>query len=44
MCTALNINLEEVAQYNIEKLVKRYPEGFKTDDSVNRVQENEENV
>lgn len=44
MCTTLNINLEEVAEYNIQKLVKRYPEGFKTEDSVNRVQENEENV
>ncbi len=44
MCTTLNINLEEVSEYNIQKLVKRYPEGFKTEDSVNRVQENEENV
>jgi NTP pyrophosphatase (non-canonical NTP hydrolase) len=44
MCTALNIDMKEVAQYNIEKLVKRYPEGFKTEDSVNRVEENEENV
>jgi NTP pyrophosphatase (non-canonical NTP hydrolase) len=44
MCTTLNINLEEVAEYNIQKLVNRYPDGFKTEDSVNRVQENEENV
>lgn len=44
MCTALNINLEEVAEYNIEKLLKRYPEGFKTDNSVNREKENEEDV
>lgn len=44
MCTTLNINLEEVAEYNIEKLLKRYPEGFKTDDSVNREKDNEENV
>jgi NTP pyrophosphatase (non-canonical NTP hydrolase) len=43
MCTTLNISLEEVAQYNIEKLLKRYPEGFKTEDSINRVENNEKN-
>jgi NTP pyrophosphatase (non-canonical NTP hydrolase) len=36
MCTVLNIHLDEVAQYNIQKLVKRYPDGFKIQDSVNR--------
>ena len=44
MCSVLDVSLEEVAQYNIEKLIKRYPEGFTEQDSVNRVEENEENV
>lgn len=36
---ALGINLEEVAQINIEKLKKRYPEGFSVERSVNRVED-----
>ena len=34
--TALDIPLEEVLQRNIEKLRRRYPEGFSTEHSVNR--------
>ncbi len=34
--TVLNVDLEEVLSRNIEKLKKRYPEGFSTDKSVNR--------
>lgn len=30
------ITLEEVAQYNLDKLTKRYPEGFSHDASRNR--------
>ena len=33
---ALEIPLEDIFQANIEKLAKRYPEGFSTDRSVNR--------
>lgn len=34
----LGTSLEEIAKMNIDKLKKRYPEGFSTDASVNRVQ------
>ena len=34
--TALDIGLDEVLDANIEKLRKRYPEGFATDKSQNR--------
>lgn len=34
--TALNITLESVAQYNIDKLRKRYPAGFNSERSINR--------
>ncbi|KHO39095.1 nucleotide pyrophosphohydrolase [Clostridium tetani] len=37
---SLDINLEEVAKHNINKLEKRYPNGyFKVEHSVNRVEE-----
>ena len=35
-CTALNIDLENVLSQNIEKLKKRYPEGFDSDRSIHR--------
>ena len=35
--TALDLPLEEILQANIDKLKKRYPEGFDTERSVNRV-------
>lgn len=34
--TALDVTLEEVLSQNIEKLKKRYPQGFKVEKSVNR--------
>ena len=34
--TALDIGLDEVLEANIEKLRKRYPEGFATEKSQNR--------
>ncbi len=34
--TALDISLEEVLALNIEKLKKRYPEGFDKEKSINR--------
>ena len=33
---ALGVTLEEVLQKNIDKLKARYPDGFKTSDSLNR--------
>lgn len=34
--TAIGYKLEDIFQMNIDKLQKRYPEGFSTDNSVNR--------
>ena len=36
--TALGLSLEDVLAANIEKLKKRYPEGFDTERSVNRAE------
>ena len=35
-CTALNVKLEDVLTKNIEKLKKRYPEGFDSFRSIHR--------
>jgi NTP pyrophosphatase (non-canonical NTP hydrolase) len=32
----LNISLEDIARANIEKLMKRYPQGFRAECSLNR--------
>lgn len=37
--TALDISLEEVLSMNIEKLKKRYPDGFESEKSINREKE-----
>lgn len=37
--TALDITLEEVLSQNIEKLKKRYPQGFEVEKSVGRKEE-----
>jgi NTP pyrophosphatase (non-canonical NTP hydrolase) len=34
--TAAGLNLDEIAQENVDKLFKRYPEGFSQKDSINR--------
>lgn len=34
--TALDVSLEEVLEGNIEKLRRRYPEGFSTEQSIHR--------
>lgn len=34
--TALDLNLEDIFQANIENLKKRYPEGFEKEKSINR--------
>ncbi|WP_270943123.1 nucleoside triphosphate pyrophosphohydrolase family protein [Romboutsia lituseburensis] len=36
ICNVLDISIEEVAKSNIEKLMKRYPDGFSKNDSINR--------
>lgn len=36
--TALGLSLEDIMEANIEKLRKRYPEGFDTQRSVNRTE------
>ena len=36
--TALDLNLEDIFEANIEKLRKRYPEGFDSQRSINRDQ------
>lgn len=35
-CTALNVDMSEVAEKNIEKLKQRYPDGFEEERSINR--------
>ena len=37
-CTAKGWNLSDVAEMNIEKLRKRYPDGFSAEKSVNRAE------
>ena len=39
MATALDVDLDEVGARNIEKLRRRYPEGFSIERSLNRVAE-----
>lgn len=35
-CTAMNWELDEIMEMNIDKLRKRYPDGFKSEQSLNR--------
>ena len=37
-CTAKGWNLSDVMELNIEKLKKRFPDGFSTDKSLHRVE------
>jgi NTP pyrophosphatase (non-canonical NTP hydrolase) len=34
--TAVGLNFEDIASHNIDKLIKRYPEGFSEESSINR--------
>jgi NTP pyrophosphatase (non-canonical NTP hydrolase) len=36
LASGLGITMEEIARHNVEKLQKRYPGGFKTEDSIYR--------
>lgn len=36
LCNALDFDLEEIMQENVDKLNRRYPHGFSVDKSVNR--------
>lgn len=36
----LGFTLEDIATYNIEKLKKRYPDGFSSERSINREEQN----
>lgn len=38
LATGLGVSLETVAQHNIGKLRKRYPDGFSPERSINRVE------
>lgn len=42
IATMYGLNLEDIAVTNIEKLAKRYPNGFNTEDSIKRVDTNEQ--
>ncbi|MDM8518572.1 nucleoside triphosphate pyrophosphohydrolase family protein [Anaerolineales bacterium HSG6] len=39
LCTVSELNMAEVAQHNVDKLKRRYPEGFSQSASLNRVEE-----
>lgn len=36
LCDTLGLSIEEVVAGNVEKLRRRYPEGFSTEQSINR--------
>lgn len=36
LCTAIGYNMNDIADMNIEKLIARYPEGFKAEQSLHR--------
>lgn len=41
LASVLDTSLEEIAERNIEKLRNRYPNGFTTENSIHRSEENE---
>lgn len=36
ICEGLGITMDEVMQHNVEKLLRRYPNGFEAEKSINR--------
>jgi NTP pyrophosphatase (non-canonical NTP hydrolase) len=43
LCTTLGIDLSEIMQANIDKLLIRYPDGFSSSDSIERVDQDQYN-
>lgn len=41
LCTGIDITLEAIMEMNIDKLKQRYPEGFSSKKSINRVESKE---
>jgi NTP pyrophosphatase (non-canonical NTP hydrolase) len=41
LCDTLGLSMESVVRGNVEKLRRRYPEGFSTQHSINRAEEAE---
>ena len=41
LCDSLGLSMESVVMGNVAKLRRRYPEGFSTEHSINRVEEAE---
>lgn len=41
LCTKLDLDLGEVMENNIKKLLARYPDGYSSEDSINRENTNE---
>lgn len=37
LCQSINVDMEDMAQFNIDKLLKRYPEAFATSQSIERM-------
>ena len=37
LVTLLEINMETILEKNIKKLAKRYPKGFESEKSINRI-------
>ena len=36
LCTIYNLDVEDILQGNVDKLKKRFPQGFETERSINR--------
>lgn len=36
LCTVYNLDVEDILQANVDKLKKRFPNGFESDRSINR--------
>ena len=44
LCTGLGVSLNTVLENNVEKLLKRYPNGFEKERSVNRHKDDSDNT
>ena len=36
MCTKIDCSMSDIAEININKLIERYPDGYSSEDSINR--------